>query len=392
MINHGTWNHDQGPDFQDAKLVIDGQTWVGSVEMHLRTSDWFRHAHEHDPKYRNVILHVVWIHDETPSLPFPTLELHDRISKLMLDKYAGLMSSTDKLPCHAILQLPGELKLLAWKERLVAERLEERSGKVLEMLKATGGHWEEVFWRMIARSFGNGVNSDAFEQIASCIPLKILAKHRSQLIQVEALLLGQAGIIDKEFNDKYPVLLRREYEFLRKKYRLSKNHFPLNYLRMRPANFPAIRLAQLAALICKSHSIFSMIREADDVKMVKQLFEVQANDYWSYHYRPDEESGYLVKKTGEQLVNNIITNTVSVMLHAYGRMHDDAGLTQKAIRWLLEIPAERNRITAVFRETPFTNDSAFDSQGLLQLKQQYCDRKRCLECAVGSHILRDHQL
>lgn len=387
VIRPGTWNHDQGPDFLEARISIDGQVWIGSVEIHIRSSDWFRHGHEKDPKYNNVILHVVWQHDAGTSLPFPSLELQHRIPRMMLERYTSLMTSTQKLPCHHLLHMPGEITLLAWKERLVAERLEARSGRVKELLENTNYHWEEVFWRLIARSFGNGVNSDAFEQVATWIPLKILVKHRHQLVQVEALLLGQAGLLDREFTDKYPRMLRREYQFLSKKYGLPKHHYPLNYLRMRPANFPAVRLAQLAALICKSHSLFAHIREARNLCEVKEMFAVQANDYWSYHYRPDEESAFKIKHAGAQLIHNIISNTVAVMLHAYGRQHDEA-LSRKAIEWLGLMPPEKNRITSIYEGTSLHNATAFDSQALMHLKQFYCDQKRCLECAVGNALLR----
>lgn len=388
IIHPGTYNTNQGPDFIDAKLKIGDTIWAGSIELHIYSSEWDNHKHSSDKNYKNIILHVVWQHDTDLNLPFPTVVLEDKVSKLLLSRYDALMNINSFIPCEKIIGQVNPLTLTSWKERLLVERLQHKSSIVFDHLHKNNYHWEETFWWLLAKNFGSKVNSDAFEKIAISIPINVLAKHKNQIHQLEALLFGQAGLLENYFSEDYPKMLQREYLFLHKKYQLQKPMAPLYFLRMRPANFPTIRLAQLAMLVHSSLHLFSKIKESNSLKEIKKLLNVTANDYWHYHYMPDEPSAFKKKNLGKQMIDNILINTVVVVLFAYGHYHKDEHLTNKAMQWLEDIAAEQNSITKGFVQCGIANSNAFDSQSLIQLKNEYCNKKRCLSCSVGNKILK----
>ncbi len=392
VIQPGLYNTNQGPDFLNAKIKIDNTIWAGSIELHINTSDWQQHNHSNDKNYNNVILHVVWNDDHDLQLPFPTLELQNRVSKLLLKKYDELMQGTQFIPCENQIRQVNEITVISWKERLLVERLQHKAQYIETLLQQNNQHWEEVFWWVLARNFGTKINSDAFEKMAQSIPMNILAKHKHQLLQLEALLMGQAGLLDKNFEDDYAVMLQKEYRFLQKKYRLNKIHASLYFLRMRPANFPGIRLAQLAALIHQSQHLFSTIKASANFNEVLQLFSVTANDYWHYHYVFDEAASFKKKTLGKQMVQNIMINTVVPVLYAYGYFNNNELYKNKALQWMGQLAAESNSITKGFELLGIENKTAFDSQALIQLKNEYCDKKRCLQCAIGNKILAPEAL
>lgn len=387
VVFPGKLNTNQGPDFTGAQVKIDDTTLVGSVELHLKTSQWKDHGHSDDPNYKNVILHVVFENDLQQS-SLPVLELQPRISNLLLEKYAVLMNSPGFIPCANSVSEIKEITWLSWKERLLAERLTRKSTLVFQFIEESNAHWEESFWWMLARNFGIKTNSEAFEAVAKSIPVAILAKHKHQIHQLEALLFGQAGLLNGNFKDEYPKLLQREYNFLKKKYDLRPIHIPVHFLRMRPGNFPTIRLAQLAVLIQNSAHLFSKILESDKISEVKKLFDITANDYWHYHYRFDESSAFKKKNIGKDMIDNVIINTIVPVLFAYGLYHKEEKYKNKGILWLEEIEAEENYITKAFVGLKLSNTSAFDSQAFIELKTQYCDQKHCLKCAIGNSLLK----
>ncbi len=392
IIHPGQYNTHQGPDFLDAKITIDNTTWAGSIEIHIKSSDWKKHNHSEDKNYSNTILHVVWendsdIHYKSGS-EVPTLSLQNLVPKLLLDRYRKLMLHEAFVPCDTYLPFLDEMKWLAWKERLAIERLQRKSAVVLDMLTEANNHWEEVFWRMLARNFGMKVNADVFESIAKSLPVNILAKHKNQIHQLEGFLLGQAGLLEQDFNEDYPRLLKREYNFYKKKYQLNPVPVRPFFLRMRPANFPTIRLAQLAMLVNQSSHLFSKIKETDDVLAVKELLNVTANDYWHYHYKFDEAGEYHPKQLGKQMTENIIINTAIPVLFAYGLFNKEEVIKAKALQWLTELEAEKNTITKKWTTYQVQNNNALESQALLELKNNYCDLRRCLECSVGNAILK----
>jgi len=387
LIFQGTYNTNQGPDFLNAKIKIGKTIWAGSIELHIKSSDWKKHKHQTDKNYNNVILHVVWEDDSKDNI-LPVLELKGRVSKILLQRYEAMMSQSTFIPCENMIDSVKSITWTSWKDRLLAERLLRKSKTAIAYAQENNYHWEEIFWWFLARNFGLKVNSEAFEAMARSLSLNILAKHKSQIHQLEALLFGQAGLLEEEFVDDYPKLLQKEYLFLKEKYGLKPTHQRLYFLRMRPGNFPTIRLAQLASLIHQSSHLFSKIIEAENVNEVKTMFDVAANDYWHYHYKFDNPSKYKVKDLGETMIDNMIINTICPLLFAYGTYHKDEKYKSKALKWLEGVKGESNRITKKFVALGIKNRNAYDSQAFIELKNEYCTQKRCLECAIGNAILK----
>ncbi len=388
IVHPGTYNTNQGPDFLNAKIKCAGTLLAGNIEVHVHASEWDAHGHSNDKNYSNVILHVVFKEDKQLGLNFPTLELDGRISKILLAKYEQLMLSRNFISCEEHLASVNDIVWITWKQRLFIERLQEKAGYILLALEKQQWHWEDVFWQILAKSFGGTINGDAFESMAVSLPVNILAKHSLQPLQLEALLMGQCGLLEPEFEDAYPVMLQKEYRFLKKKYALPAVHIPVHFLRMRPAGFPGVRLSQLAALIHNSRHLFSRVKDAGSLKEIKKMFSATANDYWHYHYSFDEQSAFKKKILGAQMVQHIILNTVLPMLFAYGSYNNVESYISKAIAWAEELKPEQNNITNGFEKLGISNISAADSQALIQLKKKYCDEKRCLECAVGAKLLK----
>jgi len=391
IVKQGILNQNQGPDFLNATLVIENVKWVGNIELHINASDWRKHHHQKDKNYNNVILHVVWNNDEPILMNdklLPTLILQDRVPKVLLQKYEQLMNEQTNIPCQSFLPALSSIGWTSWKERLVVERLEQKSAKVLELLEQNNHHWEEVFWQMLTANFGIKVNAESFENVAKSISVNILAKHKNQIHQLEALLFGQAGLLDENFVNDYPKLLQREYKLLQHKYQLKKPATRVVFLRMRPASFPTIRLAQLAMLIYNSVHLFSKIKEQNSVDDVKKMFSVTANDYWHYHYQLDEASNYKVKNLGDDMIDSICINTIVPVLFAYGLLMNHQASKDKAILWLQHLSAENNSITKTWKANKIENATSFDSQALIQLTNHYCKPKRCLQCAIGNQILK----
>ncbi|MBI5372337.1 MAG: DUF2851 family protein [Sphingobacteriales bacterium] len=388
IIFQGQYNSNQGPDFMNAKIRIGGTTWAGTVELHTRSSDWEKHAHQHDKNYDNVILHVVWEDDNWP-YPIPVLELKGRVPGVLLKRYEDLMEASTFIPCEKNIAGIPAITWKSWKDRLLAERLERKAALVQQYLSQNGNHWEESCWWMLARNFGNHVNTEAFEWIARSVPLSLLAKQKNSLAQLEALLLGQAGLLKQDQPaDPYYRQLRKEYQFLQAKYKIRPVSAPVHFLRMRPGNFPTVRLAQLAALLHQSVHLFTRIKEAGSLEGVRSLFNISASGYWHYHYSFDRESGYKPKKLGTAMIDNIIINSLCPLLFAYGTYKGEPGYKDKALQWLEQTAAEVNSISKGFVQLGIANQNAFDSQALIELKNEYCSKKRCLDCGVGNALLK----
>ena len=389
IIHPGIYNTHQGPDFNEGRIRIGENIWVGNIELHVDASDWHRHQHSNDKNYRNVILHVVWKNDDVdPEHNIPTLTLEDRVPKILLQQYFSWMKENYFIPCESSAGNAGDLVWTGWKERLMIERLERKSRYVLELLKKNNFHWEETLWWMISRNFGLYVNADAFAEMASSIPYNLISKHRNQIHQLEAVMFGQAGLLDAEFAEKYPSMLKKEYLFLQRKYNLEKIHAPVHFLRMRPACFPTIRLAQLAMLFHSTGNMFSAILHMETIIKVKMMLNITANDYWHYHFRFGEATVYQPKTLGGEMINNILMNTVATILFTYGKYHIEPAYQQKAVEWMSQLPAEKNSVMTKFRSIGVTSRNASDSQSLIELKSQYCDHKRCLDCAIANAVLK----
>ena len=325
-------------------------------------------------------------------MSFPVLELQGLVSKILLQQFDELMNAKSFIACETMIQKITPIIWVNWKERLLVERLQRKTTVILEYLRCNNNHWEETFWWLIARNFGNTVNADSFEKLARSLSISILAKHKNQIHQTEALLFGQAGLLEDDFQEDYPKLLQKEYRFFEKKYQLCPSPLPLYFLRMRPSNFPTLRLAQLSMLIHNSVHLFSIVRETILLEDVKKLLAITANDYWHYHYIFDEVSVFREKNIGKQMIHSVLINTVVPILFAYGHLQNEPKYKDRAMLWLEQISEENNSITKGFTLLGIENNNAFDSQALIQLKNEYCNQKRCLECAVGNKLLRAHTL
>jgi hypothetical protein len=387
VIFPGNINTNQGPDFLDARIKIASTEWAGNIELHIKSSDWKKHNHDGDKNYGNVILHVVWENDMTEK-EIPVFELRNRVSRLLLQRYEELMNARGFIPCEKMMATVKPVVLQSWKDRLLAERLIRKANLAGNYLRQNKQHWEETCWWMVARNFGMKINAESFEEMARTISINLLAKHKNQVHQLEALLLGQCGLLNGKYKEDYPVMLQKEYRFLKKKYNLQPVHQPVHFLRMRPGNFPTIRLAQLALLVSTSSHLFSKIKNTTSVKEMRNWFDVTANDYWHYHYRFDEESSFKKKRLGAAMLDNIIINSVCPLLFAYGHFHKEQKYKDKALQWLEEITGETNSITKGFQRLGIDNKNARDSQALIELKNEYCNKKHCLDCAIGNAVLK----
>jgi hypothetical protein len=298
-----------------------------------------------------------------------------------------LTNSLSFIPCEKSITTVKAITWHSWKDRLLAERLLRKTVIIENYLSENNHHWEETFWWLLARNYGMKVNADAFEAMARSLAPSILARHKNQLPQLEALLFGQAGLLRHRFREEYPRWLQKEYRFLKRKYGLSPIPYPIHFLRMRPGNFPTVRIAQLAGLLHKSMHLFSVLKETGTAKEIKKIFETTAGEYWNSHYRFDEISGHQPKKPGMDMIENILINTLVPVLFAYGHYHNDQHYKDRALQWLEETAAENNSIIRRFQQCGIQSSTAYDSQALIELKSRYCDEKKCLDCAIGNCLV-----
>lgn len=392
LISIGEHNVHAGPDFLNARIRLGNTLWAGNIEIHLKSSEWLTHHHQQDPAYANVILHVVLEEDQIIHHPngerIPCLELKKRIAPRLSKEYLRLVHQAAWIPCQKQIHQVSEITKSLWLDRLLVERLEEKTKLIQEALLQTNHNWEEAFYRMLARSYGLKVNPEPFEQLARSLPLNILRKHKNQLMQIEALFFGQAGMLNENFSDPYPNKLKREYEFLQKKYKLrALPKVNWKFLRLRPANFPTIRIAQLAMLIFQSSHLFSKVLAAKNTKEIEQMFDRRISPYWVNHYVFDKVSKKRKKTLGKNTIHLFIINTISPFLFYYGHQQGEEKHKDKALSLLEELKPEQNSIIQQWKKLGLTPTSAYQSQALLQLKKNYCDEKRCMDCAIGHSIL-----
>ena len=395
ILDFGEYNTNAGPDFLNARVRIGNVTWAGNVEMHVKTSDWIQHGHQHDEAYNNVILHVVYENDlplrESQNAIKNTkcFELKHKIPEGIYKKYWALLNNEHWIPCQHHFFEVSDLVKNACFERLLIERLERKTTEIAVALERNQNDWEETFYQFVARYFGLKVNAEPMEWLARSLPHIILAKHKNQLFQVEALLFGQAGLLENEFEDAYPNALKKEYQFLKHKHHLTPiATVAWKFARLRPANFPTIRIAQLAQLIHKSSHLFSKTIEIETVTDIKKLFDVEVNDYWLSHYVFDTPSVSRRKSLGTDAIHSIIINVLVPFLFYYGKMRQDEKYVTRAFNFLQEIKPENNTITEGWKNLGVPLESAHRTQSLIHLKNNYCDKKRCLDCGIGNAVLK----
>lgn len=393
ILHFGEANRDAGPDFLNARIRIDDTLWAGNVEMHLKASDWDLHRHGEDRSYDNVILHVVLEEDQdiarASGEKIPCLELKRRIPNRVSRIYKSLLDNEYWIPCqHQFFQVPAGVKQM-WLDRLLVERLEKKTTEMVRRLELNKYDWELTFYQLLARNFGMRVNGDAFEQLARSLPLQTLWQYKNRLFRLEALLFGQSGMLDVDFTDDYPKKLQEEYRFLKHKHQLKPmaGH-QWKFLRMRPANFPTIRIAQFAMLLHQSNHLFSKMLAAQQLVEIEHMFELKISNYWRDHYTFDKPSRKRQKTLGKTAIHLLIINTIAPLLFLYGNWKQEERFKDRALQLLEALPPEKNHIIEQWKNLGLSVDSAYTSQALLQLKNSYCDRKACLQCAVGNAILK----
>ena len=391
VIDPGMQNTDAGPDFFNAKIKIDGTLWVGSVEIHDKSSDWLLHHHDTDKAYDCVILHIIGFNDFQPvrtnGNPIPQMLL--TVPENILRSIDWLLYREAALPCLDHITGIAPLHIACWMEALLSERLERKTHDIFLLLDAYQTDWNEVFYITLTRNFGFGVNNDAFERLAKSLPLRCIQKQRNSHSQIEAMLFGQAGMLEEENDDHYYRLLQREYDFLRHKFGLSPmEDFVFKNLRTRPVNFPYLKVAQLAALWVQYDTLFSAILEARSTGEIKKYFRIPPSGYWETHYHFRYASPRKEKTIGENALNILLINTVVPMLFAYGLHNKRPEYCERATRLLESIPPEKNTIVTTFYNAGITVRHAGDSQALIQLKREYCEKKKCLYCRIGFRMLK----
>ena len=395
IFSAGTHNTNAGPDFTNARIKIGSIDWVGSVEIHTQSSEWINHRHGLDKAYDNVILHLVWQHDKvilrSDKTALPTLELRGRVDESLIHTYRKLVDSSFSIPCARSLAAVDDLIKLSMMEKALMERLERKAEEVKVLYRQNENSWEETFYQLLARTFGFKINAEPFFQLARSLPLKILLKQGDKQEQIEALLFGQAGFLEAPKGDEYYLKLRREHQLLSQKYslqqlKMSKSQW--RFLRLRPGNFPSLRLAQLGAIIHHRRNLFSTILQCVDLKSLVDLFTVMPSEYWLSHYQFTKRSRSQWHTLGQATIESMIINAVVPVWVAYGKMRDEQRFIDQAVTILQQLPAEENKITRTWKDAGITTHSSFDSQALTELFNNFCQKKNCLNCNIGACLVR----
>ena len=393
ILKAGIHNKNSGPDFLNAQVKIDHQLWAGNVEMHVKSSDWYLHKHEEDANYDAVILHVVWEHDVAVFMknnkPLPTLELKNFVSKELLENYNSLVYHQQKfIPCENQLTTIDEFLLNNWLERLYFERLEHKSTFIKELLLDTNADFEAVLFQLLAKNFGLKVNGEPFLQLATSMDFSVVRKERFDLEQLTALFFGQAGFLEEDLEEHYHQQLKEKYRYLKHKHKLnsiSKNAF--QFFRMRPQNFPTIRIAQLASLLYTHQNIFSKLMNINKKEDFYDLFSFEVDTFWKTHYTFESDSKKSPKKLTKSFVDLIIINTIIPLKFVY--LQSRGAVDENEIMQLIkQVSSEKNSIISNFSALEIKAKNAMESQALLELKNNYCTKKRCLQCAIGNSLLK----
>ena len=392
ISNVGQYLELAGPDFFNAQITIGNQKWAGNVEIHVKSSDWYVHHHEKDAGYENVILHVVWEHDSeifrSDNSEIPVLELKNYVSSSVLFNYQKLLTPKSWIFCEKQLTEIPEFVLKNWQERLFFERLERKSKPILELLKETNNDWEAVLFQLLAKNFGLNTNGEAFLKIAQSIPFSIIRKECFEVENIEALLFGSAGLLDAEKEDAYFKDLKFRYFYLLHKYQIQKSFIePVQFFKHRPDNFPTIRLSQLANLFHKQQNLFSKISNQNAIEAIYEIFRVSVTLYWETHYQFDKESPKKKKQLSKSFMDLLVLNTVIPLQFAYAKSQGKEA-AEDLITILNDVEPEKNSIIQKFNTFGIKTRNAFETQSLLQLKNEYCNKNKCLDCALGVELLK----
>ena len=392
IINSGQYLQLAGPDFFNAQITIAKQKWAGNVEIHLKSSDWYVHHHERDEAYDSIILHVVWEHDteifRKNNTEIPVLELKKYVAKETLENYQSLMTPKSWVFCEKELASIDSFTFKNWQERLFFERLERKSKHIQELLEQTNQDWEAVLFCLLAKNFGLNTNGNLFLRIVQSIPFSIIRKEGFELENLEALLFGKAGLLVGDKEDSYFKDLVTRFTYLSHKYQLEESVFePVQFFKHRPDNFPTIRLSQLASLYNNQHNLFSKLIEAKSVEDIYKIFKISVSDYWQTHYLFDKESPKKKKALSTSFIDLVIINTIIPIQFAYAKSQG-ASTSEQLIDLLQDVAPESNGIIQKFQSFGIKAQNAFETQSLLQLKNEYCNKSKCLECAIGMELLK----
>ncbi|MBI5218274.1 MAG: DUF2851 family protein [Bacteroidia bacterium] len=391
IISPGTHNTDAGPDFFNARIKIGNTTWAGNIEVHVNSSDWYKHSHAHDKTYDNIILHVVFKHDSDIKRKngkiIPTLVL--KFNKNILNNYESLLKSRLWIPCLDTLPDVDKFIIDHWLHALMIERLERKINAVSTLFENSKNSWEDTLYIWLARNFGFSLNAEPFELLAKATPLNQLLKHHDNRTHIEAILFGQAGLLSSEsVTDEYYIALKKDYHFFKQKFRLTPIEKHLwKFLRLRPSNFPTLRISQFAHLIHKTQGLFSKIIEAKNLHEIESLLKINASEYWDTHYVFGKKSGKKVKAFGKEAFHIFLINTMVPFLFFYGKQKNKEAYKAKTLSLLEELEPEKNSIIRGWREAGIKAANAFDTQALLELKKEYCAKMRCLDCQIGNKVL-----
>lgn len=395
VLNPGEHNHDSGPDFFNARILIDDTEWAGNVEIHLSASHFDTHGHNRDHAYDNVILHVVGVYDKDVFNARGEKLLTAKIGydESLYQKYCDLLSCPGNIACRDEISNTDSFLIRHWLSSLVIERLQAKSSLILNIFAETGNDWDETFYRLLTRYFGFRINAEPFEMLATALPFRIIRKHADNRFQIESLLFGSAGMLEETLfreavSDEYFNNLLKEYRILAAKYSLRPVHGWLwKFHRLRPVNFPTVRISQLSAMLQTAGGLFSRTMEARDLRTLRGMFEVSASDYWSDHYVFGKRSAGACKNTGSQAADILLINAVIPLVFVYGKFRNQPVLCERALSFLEEIRPEENVIVNEWNSCGFQAESAFYTQGLLQLTNEYCKRRRCLDCRIGGILV-----
>jgi hypothetical protein len=395
VIHPGQYNRDSGPDFFNARISIAGTEWAGNVEIHTRSSHFDNHGHQCDPSFDNVILHVVSEKDKrvfnSRGEELLTIELE--FDPGLFERYVSLVNNPYIIACQDYIKKLDNIFVRHWLNALVIERIQNKSELILKIFYETGNDWEETFYRLLTRYFGFRVNTEPFEMLATSLPFRIIRKHADNRFQVEALLFGTAGMLEEglfreALSDDYYIALIKEYRILSVKYSLKPIHGWLwKFSRLRPANFPTVRLSQLAAMLSVAGGLFSEVLETTETEQLKKVFEVTASHYWDDHFVFGKKSRNISKSTGSQAADIFLINAVIPVIFVFGQSRDRQDICERALAFLENIEAEVNTITEEWKTAGIGPESAFYSQALIQLRNDYCKKRRCLDCRIGSKLI-----
>ncbi|WP_445957225.1 DUF2851 family protein [Yeosuana sp.] len=392
IISVGDYNQNSGPDFFNSQLNIDNQLWAGNVEIHLRSSDWFVHNHEVDKAYDNVILHVVWEHDtdifRRDNSVIPTLEIKSYIDNGLIKNYEKLFLKDNKwINCENDFAQVDEFVLQNWLERLYFERLERKAFNIEQLLAISKNDWESVLFKMLAKNFGLKVNGDAFLSMANSLDFSVIRKSKSNQTNLEALLFGQAGLLQGDIQESYFIDLVKQYAFLKQKFKLSNTQVsPVLFFRLRPPNFPTIRLSQLANIYHKHHNLFSKIIETNVLNDFYEVFNMPTSPFWQTHFTFNKTSKKSDKKISKAFMDLLLINTIIPIKFSYAK-HQGKNIDDAIITLIQQIASEKNNIINKFDTLKKVSSSALQSQSLIQLKTEYCDKNKCLQCAIGNALI-----